>query len=67
MMDDFADAVRETAKARGLACFDLQKVLKDIGREKLDDYLADMAHPNAEGHRIIAEAITGFLAGAAGQ
>ena len=63
MMDDFADAVRETAQARGLACFDLQKVFKEIGREKINDDLADMAHPNAEGHRIIADAIAKFLAG----
>ena len=63
MMDDFADAVRETAQARGLACFDLQKVFKDIGREKVNDLLADMAHPNADGHRLIADSIANFLAG----
>ena len=67
MMDDFADAVRETAQARGLACFDLQKVFKAIGREKINDLLADMAHPNAEGHRLIAEAIANVLAGAGGR
>jgi lysophospholipase L1-like esterase len=64
MMDDFADAVRETAKARGLACNDLQKAFKAIGREKIGDYFADIAHPNAQGHRLIAEAITNFLASA---
>jgi len=66
MMDDYADAVRETAKERGLACFDLQKVFKEIGRDKMEQYLADMAHPNAEGHRIIADAIAGFLIESAG-
>jgi lysophospholipase L1-like esterase len=61
MMDDFADAVRETAQARGIACFDLQKVFKAIGREKINDLLADMAHPNAEGHRLIADSLANFL------
>lgn len=63
MMDDYADAVRETAKARGLACFDLQKVFKEMGRAKIEGYFGNMAHPNAEGHRIIARAIAAFLAG----
>ena len=66
MMDDFADAVRETAKERGLACFDLQKALKAIGREKIQDYFADQAHPNADGHQLIADAIATFLVKSAG-
>lgn len=66
MMDDFADAVRETARERGLACFDLQKTLKAIGRDKVQDYFADQAHPNAEGHQLIADAIATFLVRSAG-
>ena len=66
MMDDYADAVRELAKERGLACFNLQKVFKDIGREKVEDYFADQAHPNADGHVLIADAIATFLVKSAG-
>ncbi|MEW6359573.1 MAG: GDSL-type esterase/lipase family protein [Planctomycetota bacterium] len=66
MMDDYADAVRETAKERGLACFDLQKVFKDVGRDKIEGYFADQAHPNAEGHQVIADAIATFLVTSAG-
>ncbi|NOZ21141.1 MAG: hypothetical protein GXP25_08630 [Planctomycetes bacterium] len=66
MMDDYADAVRETAKERGLACFDLQKVFKAIGRDKIESYFHDQAHPNAEGHQIIADAIVTFLVKSAG-
>jgi len=66
MMDDFADAVRETAKERDVACFDLQKVFKDIGREKVEAYFGDQAHPNADGHRLIADAIATFLVRSAG-
>ena len=66
MMDDFADAVRETASERGVACFDLQKVFKAIGRAKVEDYFADQAHPNAEGHQLIADAIAEFLVKSAG-
>ncbi len=61
MMDDFADAVRETAKEKGLACFDLQKEIKKLGRKNIDQYFCDMAHPNKKGHKIIGEAIAEFL------
>jgi len=66
MLDDFADAVRQTARERGLACFDLDKVIKAIGRVEAEKYFADMAHPNKEGHEVIGKAIAGFLLRSAG-
>ncbi len=66
MMDDFADAVREVASERGLPCCDLHKVFKALGRRQVRDYFADQAHPNAEGHRILARAIASFLARSVG-
>ncbi len=66
MLDDYAEAVRETAKARGLACFELQQVLKSVGRDEIEQYFADQAHPNVAGHERLADALARYLAGAAG-
>jgi lysophospholipase L1-like esterase len=67
MMDDYADAVREVAAARGLTCFDLQKEMKTYDREKIEELFADMAHPNEKGHLYMATKIAGFLAKLAGK
>lgn len=66
MMDDFAEVVREVARERDLPCLDLHAVFKAIGRERIGEFFADMAHPNIEGHQLLAEAIAGYLARAAG-
>lgn len=66
MLDDYADAVRETAKARGLACFEFQQVMKSIGRDELPQFFADQAHPNVEGHERLAYALASYLVEAAG-
>jgi lysophospholipase L1-like esterase len=66
MLDDFADAVRETARTRGLACFDLQGVMKSLGREGIEPFFADQAHPNVAGHERLADALARYLATAAG-
>ncbi|OGV75082.1 MAG: hypothetical protein A3K19_00790 [Lentisphaerae bacterium RIFOXYB12_FULL_65_16] len=66
MMDDFADGVRETAQERGMPCCNLQKVFKEIGRDQVEEYFADMAHPNADGHRLLADDLASFLVQAAG-
>lgn len=66
MLDDYAEAVRELAKERGLGCFDVNRLLKGVGREKIQDYFGDMAHPNAEGHKLIADGLCEFLIKQAG-
>ncbi|MCC7490739.1 MAG: hypothetical protein IT204_00240 [Fimbriimonadaceae bacterium] len=66
MLDDYAEAVREVAKARSLACFEFQDVLKSVGRDQLEQFFADQAHPNIAGHERLADALAGYLARQAG-
>ncbi len=66
MLDDYAEVVRETATARGLACFEFQQVLKSAGREGVEEFFADQAHPNVAGHERLADALARYLAEQAG-
>ncbi len=66
MLDDYAEAVRETARERGLPCFDVNLLMKALGREGIMDYMADMAHPNKKGHQYIADGFCRFLIEQAG-
>jgi len=66
MLDDYAEAVRETARENDLGLFDVNRVLKAVGRDRIQDYFGDMAHPNKDGHRLIADALCEFLVKAAG-
>lgn len=66
MLDDYAETVRETARRRGLPYFDIHAILKAIGREELNGYFGDLAHPNARGHQLIADHLATFLVEAAG-
>ncbi len=61
MMDDYADAVRKLAAARGVALCDVNKTFKAFGRDGLNEYFADDAHPNAKGHERLAAAIADLL------
>ncbi|NSW56280.1 MAG: hypothetical protein HPY44_09710 [Armatimonadetes bacterium] len=61
MMDDFAQAVRDVAAARGIECLDLAAALKATGRDGYLAYMGDMAHPNPEGHALMARVIADFL------
>jgi lysophospholipase L1-like esterase len=61
MMDDYADIVREVAKERNLPVCDMQKEFKKIGKENMDKYLRDMAHPNDKGHKIFADTLYEFI------
>lgn len=65
MLDDYAETVRETARQRGLPCFDIHAILKAIGREELNEFFGDLAHPNARGHELIADHLATFLVEAA--
>ncbi len=68
MMDDYADAVREVAGARGLTCLDLQQIMKtNFNRTTIEPYFHDMAHPNEKGHLFMATQIARFIAKAAGK
>ncbi len=67
MMDDYARAIRELAAERGLPYFDVSKLFKAFGKKEFSDtYMADMAHPNAKGHLVVADALCEFLVKAAG-
>ena len=61
MMDDYAEAVRALAARRGVALCDMHKVFKAFGRDGLNAYMADAAHPNAKGHAVMAKAIADLL------
>ena len=61
MMDDYADCTRAVAKERDLATCDLHRLFKAFGREGINGYMADTAHPNARGHEAIANAIVEVL------
>lgn len=62
MMDDYAEAARALAAARGLQLCDVNKVFKALGRDGLNAYFADQAHPNAGGHVLLAEQLADMLA-----
>ena len=67
MMDDYAQAIRELAAERGLPYFDVSKLFKAFGKKEFSEtYMADMAHPNAKGHQVVADALCEFLVKAAG-
>jgi len=61
MMDDYAKAVEDVADSWQLDCIDLAGALKEKGRDGLLPLMADMAHPNAEGHLFMAQTIADFL------
>ena len=61
MMDDYAETARKIAAERGLALCDVNKVFKTFGREGLNTYMADDAHPNAKGHVLMAQTIADVL------
>jgi len=62
MLDDFAQQVRELCAQRGdVTCIDLAAQIKPMGREAWGELLGDLAHPNAEGHEWIANAIADWL------
>lgn len=62
MLDDFAQQVRELCAERGdVTCIDLAAQIKPMGREAWGELLGDLAHPNVQGHRWIANAIADWL------
>ncbi|MGI6353507.1 MAG: CIA30 family protein [Lentisphaeria bacterium] len=65
MMDDFAEEIRKIAKDRKLLLFDVNNILKSLGHEDFCELMADMAHPNEAGHRMVAEKLADFLVEAA--
>lgn len=62
MMDDYAEAARRVAKNDAIALCDMHQVFKAFGREGLNAYMADNAHPNAKGHATMAQTIADVLA-----
>ena len=66
MLDGYAQAMRDLATERGLPCFDVHALLKDLGRQNLQSVMADMAHPNARGQQLIADHLADYLVAQAG-
>lgn len=67
MMDDFAQAMRDLAAEKGITCFDVHQHLKAVGKAPFaEKYMADTAHPNAEGHKFVADKLAEFLIAQAG-
>jgi lysophospholipase L1-like esterase len=61
MLDDFAQAVKDVAAARRIPCLDLAAALKAKGRDGLLPLMGDMAHPNIDGHVMMAQTIADYL------
>ena len=60
--DLYAQTVREVAAKYGVACFDLNAVFKKAFTvQTIGGAFNDMAHPNKNGHRLIAEKLAEFL------
>ena len=60
--DLYAQTVREVAEKYGVACFDLNTVFKKAFTIRtIGGAFNDMAHPNKDGHRLIAEKLAEFL------
>ena len=67
MQDAYAQAVRDLAKERGIECFDINALMKAVGKLPLGDkYLADTAHPNAAGHLFVTDKLCEYLIEKAG-
>ncbi|MBN8216373.1 MAG: SGNH/GDSL hydrolase family protein [Spirochaetes bacterium] len=66
MMDDYAEVIREIGRERKLPVVDMNRALKALGRDAIEGYFADMAHPNEKGHRLVAETLCEFLVRQAG-
>lgn len=66
MMDDYAQIVRDVAKESNLPFCDVQKAFKALGQDKIGEYMADMAHPNAKGHELFADTLAAYLIEKAG-
>jgi lysophospholipase L1-like esterase len=61
MLDDFAQAVKTVADARKIPYLDLAAGLKAKGREGLQPLMGDMAHPNIDGHVLMAQIIADYI------
>jgi lysophospholipase L1-like esterase len=55
-----AELLREFAATNQIAIVDLPRVLEHLEPD-IDSYFLDAVHPNAEGQRVIAEAIAGEI------
>ncbi len=62
MLDDYAQAVRNLCAERGdVTCIDLAAQIKPMGVAAWMTMLGDLAHPNAEGHRWLANALADWI------
>jgi len=61
MLRDYAEAVRKIAREVGLPLLDVWEKFMEGGDP--DKLLLDGVHPNADGHRVIADMLIGFFRG----
>lgn len=61
MMEDYAEATRQLCRERDLACLDLSAEIAPLGRAGWEPMLGDLAHPNAQGHRWLAERMADWI------
>jgi len=63
MLEVYCDKVREIARAERLPLVDVYKLFWEKGGDEkgVDKLLTDGMHPSPAGHRLIAEALAGYL------
>lgn len=60
LLSKYADAVRQIAASESVPLVDVDRLFRRYGCQEgqsVDDLLLDGMHPNAQGHRIVADAI----------
>ncbi len=63
-LGDLVDALRAAARSCDIDCLDLHCLfLTPAGTVRSELYLGNGLHPNPEGHRLMAEAAAGLIAG----
>jgi len=61
MQDDYAEVVKKIGVKRGLPVCDVAKEFKKIGRDGMEEYMRDSAHPNDKGHRVFADTLYKYI------
>jgi lysophospholipase L1-like esterase len=64
ILHTYAAAVRDLARQHQVDCLDIHAAFQEYGRHpgrSVDALLLDGMHPNAEGHRLVAERLLGWV------
>lgn len=60
-LEEYREAIRETAKKYGVDVLDLSDMFPRPKAQAADELTADGLHPNAKGHKIIADRLYEYL------